>query len=439
MTKIAATVHFQSTLTTNEPDNEVFRKVAQTSNVPAWFLQQLAVERLECRTYDAYPGFGFDHVGEEQLRTLLTTPALVIGGPVHENVHRDTLASRMASALGGRPVAPLVAEGTALIPEGKVSKHHVPAFDNPLSVSDPKTSFGSHIQVFDEGAIWQWSIATFAIVEGRNYGKWVSDEIDLQPLDAVTPRFREIDAMRAANDGLYPDGVLREFYDWLESIREPLRSKLMDLHHAKKAALPSGYAVVSVAPPRLSSFETFSVENGKMRTRFDAAPILFRAMVRHCRRATELAATPHAFLDEQYSERIEAVISGAACLEALVNSAGARLVPDWQESFEHKPPTEKWHQCLRQKDKGELFQTSRQPYQSFSKLIQLRNTWMHHKPIDEDVKQTGKGGETTIERNMSARFIADLPTQIRALISEFFVAICEETPYWLEARPGWEV
>ncbi|CAE6872216.1 hypothetical protein [Paraburkholderia domus] len=64
---------------------------------------------------------------------------------------------------------------------------------------------------------------------------------------------------------------------------------------------------------------------------------------------------------------------------------------------------------------------------------------MHHNPIDEDVKQTGKGGETTIERNMSARFMAELPTQIRALISEFFIAIGDETPNWSEARPGWDV
>jgi hypothetical protein len=345
----------------------------------------------------------------------------------------------MISALGGRPVAPLANDGNVLIPEGKVPEHHVPAFDNPLSVVDPKMSFGSHIQVFDEGNIWQWRIATFATVQGRNYGKWTSDEIDLDSLDVVTPRFREIDAARARNGGIFPEGALREFYGWLESIRVPLRAKLMDLHRAKKAALPPGDALVSVAPPLLSSFETFSIEDGKMRTRFDAAPILFRAMVRHCRRATELHAIPHAFLDEQYSERIEAVISGAACLEALVNTVGLRLVPDWQQMFDHEPPTEKWLQCLKQKGKDGLFQTGRQPYQSFTKLITLRNTWMHHKPIEEYVKQGGKGGMTTIERNMGALFISELPSQVRALIREFFTAIGEETPYWLDTRPGWDV
>lgn len=433
------TVHLQSTVTINQPDGEAFQKVARTLNVPAWFLQQLAVERLACRNFVAYPGFALDIIREEQLRDLLATPVLVIGGPVHANVHRDTLASRLISALGGRPVAPLADDATVLIPEGKVPEHHVPEFGNPLTVSDPKLSFGSHIQVFDEGSIWQWRIANFATVEGRSYGRWTSDEIDLDPLDAVTPRFREIDAIRAANGGLYPEGVLSEFHTWLESIRAPLRAELMDLHYVKKAALPPQSAALSVAPPLLSSFETFSVEDGKMRTRFDAAPILFRAMVRHCRRATELHANPNSFLDEQYSERIEAVISGAACLEALVNTVGVRLVPDWQQKFDHKPPTEKWLQCLKQKDKGELFQMGRQPYQSFTKLIALRNTWMHHKSIEEEVKQAGKGGMTTIERNMGARFISELPIQIRSLISEFFAAIGDEAPYWLEARPGWDV
>jgi hypothetical protein len=436
---LSNTVRFQSTLTINQPDGKAFQQVAQTLNVPAWFLEQLAVERLECRDYVAYPGFAFDNISEEQLRALLATPVLVVGGPVHANVHRDTLASRLISALGGRPVAPLVDDGTVLIPEGKIPVHHVPAFDNPLSVSDPKISFGSHIQVFDEGSLWQWRIATFATVEGRNYGKWVSDEIDLDPLDAVTPRFRETDAMRAANGGRYPDGVLREFHIWLESIRAPLRTQLMELHYAKKAALPPSSAVVSVAPPLLSSFETFSVEEGKMRTRFDAAPILFRAMVRHCRRATELNTTRNSFLDEQYTERIEAVISGAACLEALVNTVGVRIVPDWQENFDHLPPTEKWLQCHKQRGKDGLFDLGRQPYQSFAKLISLRNTWMHHKPIDEEVKQAGRDGKTTIERNVGSRFISELPAQMRTLICDLFTAIGEEPPYWLNARPGWDV
>ncbi|MBF4015199.1 hypothetical protein ISI02_26490, partial [Burkholderia pseudomallei] len=123
----------------------------------------------------------------------------------------------------------------------------------------------------------------------------------------------------------------------------------------------------------------------------------------------------------------------------LVNTVGVRIVPDWQQNFDHQSPTEKWLQCLKQRGKEGLFDLGRQPYQSFAKLISLRNTWMHHKPIDEEVKQAGRDGKTTIERNMGSRFISELPTQMRTLICDLFTAIGEEPPYWLNARPGWEV
>ncbi|KWZ42261.1 hypothetical protein WS72_04775 [Burkholderia savannae] len=64
---------------------------------------------------------------------------------------------------------------------------------------------------------------------------------------------------------------------------------------------------------------------------------------------------------------------------------------------------------------------------------------MHHKPIDEEVEQAGRNGKTKIERNMSSEFISELPTQMRTLIRDLFTAIGEEPPYWLNARPGWEV
>ena len=420
-------------------DEQSLLHLSAESGIPHWFLQAAIVEYLDCRTFNTYPGLSFEKVTAEGLKEAIARCPIVISEPVLANIHPDTYRSRIISALAGRPHVPLTHDPTTLIPEGVLPSSHVPSLRNSLEVADPKINFASHFQVFDEGRVWQWQIGTFVAVEGRNYGKWVSDEINLEVLDEVTPRFRALDASRVNNGGMFPEANIREFYTWLESIRAPIRAQLWRLHASKKAGLTKRGKEYIIPPPLLSSFEDFSVKDGEMRTRFHAEPIFFRAMVRHSRNATEMQKSGTAFLDEVYSERIEAIINATACLESFINSIGDQLVPRWQELYEKLTPTAKWHLCLLKKGKQEVFDQSRQPYQAFSQIVSLRNSWIHHKRTEAKVVPGGQGPMTSIQKNMPARLIEELPTIIRRLINELCEALGEPSPDWLNVRPGWDV
>ena len=309
-----------------------------------------------------------------------------------------------------------------------------------MDVWDPKLNFSRYFQVLHDGQLWQWRIAEFVSVEGRNYGKWVSDDIDLEPLDQIHPRLAQLRNLpiRPGNPGHATfEQRVREFYDWLENLRTPIRQRLYDVHLMKRGSYKGPSKVVTDPPPLLSQFKDFTVRNGEILTRFHAEPIFFQSLVHHSRNASSLSSSSdaNARLHEIYLERVQAVVGAAACLEAFINSVGEETIPNWK-LYERLQPQAKWHLCLTVHGQDGRFNSSREPYQTFHKIIELRNRWLHYGRTFERTRHTTTSTISWIEAKMSGEFIEALPQRITTLIEELCEAIAYPVPAWLKSAPG---
>lgn len=425
-----------------------FATIAQSYGMPEWWAEAVAVEYLDCRVFataDKLWNFSFDRIIDGALHQALTNEKIVIHGTILHNVNHDSLKARVIGRLVSAVPVGLVSGGNEedIVPEGLVSDNHLVFLGNPINVSDPKTNFSSYFQVFESGKLWQWKIAEFVNVEDRPYGKWVSNEIDLECLDLVHPRLSELlnNPIRPGCPG-HDEFTQRvtEFYSWLEALRSPLRKQLYAIHSRKRGSYKDRGKTVSYNPPPLSQFEDFIVKDGQIYTRFHAEPIFYRALVTHARQASQLSCNSErgVKLDEVYQERVQAVICGAACLESFINSFGSEHVSSW-EFYESLTPEGKWHLCLMVHGKTAIFDSGREPYQSFGKIIELRNRWLHYKkPLGRARVQTTKT-VSWIEAEMDAVFIERLPKMVASLIEEFCEAIGDVSPGWLKPGPGWDL
>jgi hypothetical protein len=369
----------------------------------------------------------------------------VIGDTLFHNVNRETFASRaLHRAFGDIPVPPPSRSPDDAIPEGPVSPYHFPFAGNPIGVWDPKLDFSSHLQVHDDGRLWQWKIADFVPVEGESHGRWVSTDLDLEPLDEVRVRLAELRNAPVRPGELGHEEFerrVRDFYGWLEGVRAPIRRQLWDIHVGKKARFRGPGKVVNYAPPKLSMFEDFTVKDGEIYTRFHAEPVFYRALVRHARRATEMVANanpPHG-LHDVYDERVQAIICAAACLEAFVNTVGAERVSSWLQYEPKLDMVAKWHLCLAIHGKDAAFASGREPYQSFCKVAELRNHFLHYKrPLKRAPVSAGKS-TTWIGREMDAGFVEKVPRNALLIIRDLCAAIDCPVPAWLEPGVGWDL
>lgn len=82
---------------------------------------------------------------------------------------------------------------------------------------------------------------------------------------------------------------------------------------------------------------------------------------------------------------------------------------------------------------------SREPYQTFGKVIDLRNWWLHYKKPFERARITAGCSISWIEAKMSASFIETLPERVRQLITEICTSMNCTVPTWTQSGPGWEV
>jgi len=323
----------------------------------------------------------------------------------------------------------------------------VPFLGNPIEVWDPKLGFSSHFQVFDEGRLWQWHIADFMSVEGRNYGKWVSTDVALEPLDQIH------DSLASLRNPVIKPGEpghknfkqkVEDFYGWLDKIRQPILYTLEGIHRAKRDVQINSPKVSQNMPPLLSRFEMFTVRSGEIYSRLFAAPVFFRASRQHAIRAEELLASVDSDpelvqkLEEIYQERANAIILGTACLEAFINNLGFEHFANLWEHVAHLTLTAKWQLFMELKGKGDLFAPDQQPYQFLIQLVKSRNALVHFKSDYHKVKRLGKNVATHVEYyDMPRQLVRELPDQLKQLIKKLCNATGMSVPPWLTQQPGW--
>jgi len=370
---------------------------------------------------------------------------IVVSGVVYHNVHNDVCSHRLIDKLTSDISLVLVEEPDDLIVEGQASDYHFPVLFNRPEVWDPKLDFSTHFQVLDEGKIWQWKFAKFVSVEGRHYGKWISSDIDLEPLDEIQGKLallrKNIVKPGELGHKEFKEKV-EEFYRWIDKIRHPILSKLEHIHEVRKAKSSKTKITMDI-PPLLSRFEKFTIIKNKIHTKFLAETIFFRSCVQHSRRAEELVANLKTDreiidkLDEIYQERAISIILATACLEAFLNGLGFEHFPKLWEKIEKLSLKSKWQLFSTLKNNKNFFDAGREPYQSLGRLINYRNWLIHFKTQYKEVHKEKDKAISFTEFKLPRKFVCDLPVMIKKLIQELCEANNLPIPPWTNLRAGW--
>ena len=431
--------------------HEIIEAVAQKMKLPSWWVKAIAIEYTECREYatrDEIWTFNFDKISENVIEEAVRSHHVVVYGTLMHNVLADVWSSRSIERMVSDIPVRLAEERDDVIAEGRASDYHFPFIGNSIDVWDPKLDFSSYFQVLDDDHFWQWHIADFVNVEGRNYGKWVSSEIDLESLNQIHEKLASLrnPVIKHGEPGYADFKVeVERFYQWLDKLRRPLLSTLEDIHVKKRHTQVKFPKVTNCELPQLSRFESFTVRDGEIYTKFFAEPVFFRACRQHAIKAEELTASAECDqglvekLDEIYQERANAIILGAACLEAFINGLGFENFPDLWKNVENLSVEAKWQLYLTLNGKGDLFNRGQEPYQSLTQLIKSRNSMMHFKGRYKKVRQITNGVITHTEIDLPRDFVRDLPIRLERLIRELCEATASPIPTWLTPKPnlGW--
>lgn len=423
--------------------------VSQKFKIPKWWVESIAIEYTDCRDFaigrDIWT-FNFDKVSIEELENSIKSHKIIIHNYLIHNVHIDTFRSRFAHLLASRIRPPLVNEQSDFIPEGLVSDFYFPFIVNSIEQWDPKLGFSNYCQIYDNGQLYQWKIANFVKVEGRHYGKWVSDIVDLEPLDKMQ---QELQILR--NNKIKPgeEGYdefkkkIEDYYNRLDVIRRPILNQLLKYHSQK---IQLGYAsskVLMYDPPLLSHFERFTIKDNDLYTTFYAEPIFYRACYYHAKKAEELANSLNKdialvdILDEIYQERAIAIILGAVCFEAFINGLGFDQFPSIWKQVERLPTDKKCKLYYELSNKSNsLFNKGKEPYKSIYELIEKRDLLVHFKRGYN--KSINKNDEiiTDTENLLSREFVRDLPDKLREVIIELCNINKTPIPEWLTPQPN---
>ncbi|TMO57115.1 hypothetical protein [Pseudoalteromonas phenolica] len=419
-------------------------------NIPNWWKQAIAIEYLPCRDYlkgDRLSQFDFSLVTKEQLEEAINKYKIVSYGKVIHNVDPRTFQQkRMLGLLGGVTKPIVEGDSAAIIPNGIVSKIHFPNLVNPIDVCDPLETFNSHIQVLDEGILYQWEIARFEGVKDRHYGRWVSDYVDLSAFDEDHDEFQELCFLKQQTKNNPEEYVERArcYIEKIQSLRLGVFKQLLEIHNEfKMSDRTSKKKVVDYPPPLLSHFETMKIEDGEISTKASMAPIFYRSALKHRLQAKKLQSPNEKYsihiFDEIHQERAEAIIMAAACLEAVVNEVGDTKHKEIWSGVEKLSLNEKYKTVFYLSGKPDDFDISKSPFQFLNKLISVRNEMIHFKPGYKRVKVLNGKSTSRLDTLLDIELIDKLPMILCDSINALYKVADSPLPEWLSDKPGWKL
>ncbi len=426
--------------------------VSKKLDVPRWWVESIAIEYSDCRDFaqekDIWK-FNFEKVKISDLETAVKENHIILHNFLYHNIHPAVYQTRFSFRMVSSIPAPLSETMEDIVPEGLVSQSYLHPRANPIDAWDPKLSFSSHCQVFDDGHLFQWKIAELSNVEGKNYSKYISEFFDLEPLTTIQ---QELETLR--NSKIKPgERGYKEFkekvegyYRGLDDIRHPILEQLMKIHKDKLQLNSEFPKTLQFPPPVLSHFEQFIVRDNEYYTRLHVEPIFYRGCYYHAKKAEELVISitndtefAHS-LDEIYQERATAIILGAACFEAFINGLGFENYPEVWKQIENLDLKKKCavYYSLSGKDSS-LFNKGKEPYKSLISLIDYRNNLVHFKKIYKKSTQENHEYITNTEKQLSREFVRYLPENLRNCIIEICNVKSTPIPEWVTPHPnlGW--
>jgi hypothetical protein len=128
------------------------------------------------------------------------------------------------------------------------------------------------------------------------------------------------------------------------------------------------------------------------------------------------------------------------CLEAFINQMGYDMLPDIWESQEKLALSEKIQVIFSLKGTGSsAYNTSTEPFSTFTNCITSRNWLVHLKPKYEPVKNYKMNRMTPIEYYLRDDLVFNLPGRIKEMIEYICQDVKTKAPAWLYDSPRWSL
>ncbi|MBM4801074.1 hypothetical protein HYO24_21985 [Vibrio parahaemolyticus] len=419
------------------------------TDLPSWWKEAISIEYLDCRDFTHKEGrfgkFDFEMVDQLELEHALRQYKVVSYGQLIQNTDPKTFSARMVMGLVS-PITKPIIDGkiNEIIPNGVVSKHHFPFLGNSIDVVDPIEGFNSYIQVLDDGVLYQWEVARLENVEGRHYGRWVSDYVDLSDFDKLHDEFQDVMRKKQSLPTEDYSEVAQAYVKKLRKLRLSAFSKLLTVHEKlKESDFQSRKKTVAYKPPSLSHFETMKIENNEIYTVCMIAPVFYRAARKHIRAAEKLtqeSGGEHpSQLDKIYEERAQAIIMSAACFEAIANEVGSHTFKSNWVALEKLTPIEKLKLVFSYSEPSEELDISKHPFQLLSKIISTRNEMIHFKHEYKKVKVENGVAISKMEALLNKELIANLSNVLSDGIEKIYMVSGFDSPKWLNDQAGWSI
>lgn len=427
-------------------------QISKKLDLPEWWIESVVVECLDYRIFfpNNKSGIKFDlsEIREDDMKKIKEHKVLLTAPIIFHNISTESHKTRMLAALiGGYPIEP-IRDTELLMPEGRVKVDCIPFQVNSIDVLDPKRNMSGTALVLDNGKLFQWKIATLQTIEkGALYRSEQFNFTEIEKIqNEITETLNDKKFEHAENINIGRK-CLTQKYNELEIEFVKVRDEVHKYHLQKIKELKE----TSVRKEELPQAPTItlidSVDEGPeheilVRTSLEA--VLFRA----AHQSSLKAEKEHEKVDRQeniiksmikeleYS--IIAITSAVQCLEAYINHIGSLEVSTIWKEIETIGIKQKWIVIPHLVVNKVVFNSGSEPFQSFSKVVKLRNYIVHHKQEFGILHKTQDFGYTSkvFKDINSANAKLSIETTIK-MITKF----CDEReiikPIWLDTTTLW--
>jgi uncharacterized protein YutE (UPF0331/DUF86 family) len=431
-------------------------QISKKLDLPKWWIESVVVECLDCRIF--FPNnksgikFNLSEIRKDDIEKIKEQKVLLTAPIIFHNISTESHKTRMLVALiGGYPIEPIKDPGL-LMPEGSVKVDYIPFQVNSIDVWDPKRSMSETALVLDNGKLFQWKIATLQTIEknGRQRALYRSEHFDFAEIEKIQNEITEIlndkkfEHVERINVGR---NLLTQKYNKLEIEFIKVRDEVHKYHLQKIKELKE----TSVRKEELPQAPTItlidSVDKGPkheilVRTSLEA--VLFRTAYQSSLKAEkehEKVGRQEDIIRSMVKEleySIIAITSAVQCLEAYINHVGLLEISTIWKEIEKIEIKQKWIVIPRLVVNKDVFNRGSEPFQSFSKVVGLRNRIVHHKQEFGIFHETQDFGYTCKVFKDINSINAKLSTETTI---KMITKLCDERviikPIWLDTTTSW--
>lgn len=363
------------------------QEIAEKFSLPEWWIESVIVEFFPCRRFaedDKLWVFDFDMLSDEHINQITDKKVVVPNYYLVQNIRPKDLAAKTTISLIGLPF--ITIEDADFTPEGLVNSTGFPFFSNPIEVWDHKLGFNYKAIVLDNGIFYQWTVSEKKDLPGQPRHWYKSDLFSLDELFTINEELQEY---RNSPDIKQPDSEfiskIEDAYNRLDIIREPLRTKILEYHNARKTEFdPTTVNVPNL--PMLSYFDAIRLTEDGYQVKTHMEPLFLRSAIRNLKRAEEAQKKREENPDDYYAllDEIEysamSIISATNCLESYINFIISKYRPKESKIFDDTTShRQKWLWFPTAMNLSEKFDPEEPPFSDFSLIVRWRNNAIHHK------------------------------------------------------------